>query len=291
MADRVLVTGAAGFVGRHLVAALQAGNVPVLPHSRADGDLARGLPARSDVAHVVHLAARTSVSDSWLTPQAYYEANVLGTVAVLEFCRRVGAGLTLMSSYVYGAPRFLPIHEEHPLKAFNPYSHTKILAEDVCRYYVTQFGVRATIVRPFNVYGPGQGSSFLIPSLLAQAIDPAVREIVVADVRPRRDYVHVDDVVRLLVSTLDRGEGGTYNAGSGVSTSIPELVTIVNLHVGVDKPLVARTEPRPTEVLDVVADVSRARVDLGWEPRISLTEGLAALIDDLTRRKSGVTVR
>ena len=284
MPDRVLVTGVEGFIGRHLAAALAAGHMDVVPHSRANGDLARGLAPAAGVRHVFHLAARSLVPESWAAPLPYYETNVVGTAAVLEFCRRSGAGLTLVSSYVYGVPRRLPIDETHPLDAFNPYSHTKILAEHVCRYYVSQFQVRATIVRPFNVYGPGQVNSYLIPSLIDQAVNPAVREIAIADARPRRDYIHVDDFVRLLVSTLDCSGGGTYNAGSGVSTGISDLVAIINGHLGTAKPLVERAGARPSEVLDVVADISKARRELGWTPRIGLTEGVKALVDTALRR-------
>ena len=283
MPERILVTGAEGFIGRHLVEALATGHMDVVPHSRANGDLVRGLAPTADVRHVFHLAARSLVPESWASPLPFYETNVVGTAAVLEFCRRSGAGLTLVSSYVYGVPQRLPIDEEHPVEAFNPYSHTKILAEHVCRYYMAQFGVRATIVRPFNVYGPGQATGFLIPLLIEQAVDPIAREIAVADARPRRDYIHVEDFVRLLVSTLDCPAGGTYNAGSGVSTGIPDLIGIINGHLGTAKPLVERAGARPSEVLDVVADISRARLHLGWTPRIGLTDGVKALVDAAMR--------
>ena len=116
---------------------------------------------------------------------------MLGTAHVLELCRRTGASLTFLSSYVYGPPRALPIPESHPLAAFNPYSHTKILAEETVRYYMATFGVRASVVRPFNVYGPAQDDHFLIPEIVRQLLDPAIDAITVADLRPRRDYSHV----------------------------------------------------------------------------------------------------
>lgn len=209
---RVLVTGADGFVGTHLVKALRAAGHVVFTHSTRQGDIANCGLSFEGVGHVFHLAARTFVPDSWSAPLGFYQVNLLGTVNVLEFCRACGASLTLMSSYVYGRPARLPISEDAPLQAFNPYSHTKILAEETSRYYQQQFGVPVTIIRPFNIYGPGQDRRFLIPTILAQAIDPHADAIVVADLHPRRDYIFIGDLIDLLMSTAFRREGGTFNA-------------------------------------------------------------------------------
>src|SRR5512142_814685 len=127
MTSDILVTGATGFLGRSLVAALQKRGYRVVSHSSADGDIAHCPLPMENVGHVFHLAARTFVPDSLRCPQSFYETNVLVTVNVLEHCRKTGAALTLLSSYVYGVPQHLPIREHHPLVAFNPYAQTKIL--------------------------------------------------------------------------------------------------------------------------------------------------------------------
>jgi nucleoside-diphosphate-sugar epimerase len=209
----------------------------------------------------------------------FYEVNVVGTVNVLEFCRRRSIPLTFVSSYVYGVPKWLPIDERHPVEAFNPYSHTKILAEETVRYYATQFGIQASIVRPFNVYGPGQNDRFLIPTLIGQALDPLCDCITVRDPRPRRDYVHVDDVVSLIMATMAAPAGDVYNAGSGVSVSIETLVATINARLPSPKALASMDKVRASEVLDVVADIGKARRELGWEPRVTLEEGLNGAID------------
>jgi nucleoside-diphosphate-sugar epimerase len=270
----VLVTGADGFIGSHLVKALHAIGHVVITHSTRQGDIANCLLNYEGVGHVFHLAARTFVPDSWQAPLSFYEVNLLGTVNVLEFCRAHGASLTLISSYVYGPPARLPITEEQPLSAFNPYSHTKILAEETGLYYQRQFSIPVTIVRPFNVYGPGQDRRFLIPKILTQAIDPRQTAIVVADLRPRRDYIFIADLVDLLVRTAFRKEGGIFNAGSGSSWGIDQVVAIVNDLIDVSKPVHAEGPTRSDEVLDVVADISRARTEFGWEPRVTLRDGL-----------------
>ncbi len=274
MSKSVLVTGADGFIGSHLVPALRAGGYAVWTHSRREGDIRNCKLSFEGVGHVFHLAARTFVPDSWTAPLSFYEVNVLGTVNVLEFCRACGASLTLMSSYVYGPPTRLPISEGELLCAFNPYSHTKILAEETVLYYQRQFGVPVTIVRPFNVYGPGQARRFLIPTILEQAIDPEQTAIVVADLRPRRDYLFIRDLIDLLTRMAFRREGGIFNAGSGSSVGVGEVIALVNELLPTPKLVHTNGQIRPVEVMDVFADFSQAREELGWAPRVTLREGL-----------------
>jgi nucleoside-diphosphate-sugar epimerase len=180
----------------------------------------------------------------------------------------------LVSSYVYGAPARLPISEDEPLRAFNPYSHTKILAEETALYYQRQFAVPVTIIRPFNVYGPGQDRRFLIPTILWQAIDHGQSAIEVADLNPRRDYIFIADLIDLLVRTAFQREGGVFNAGSGSSWAVGDVIALVNRFLPTPKPVRGEGPARPEEVADVVADISRARHKFGWGPRMPLPDGL-----------------
>ena len=273
-ARRVLVTGASGFVGTHLIRALAAAGYWVEPHSSRSGDIASCGFDVADVGHVFHLAARTFVPESWKDPLSFYRVNVLGTVNVLEFCRAHNVSLTLMSSYVYGRPTCLPISENESLRAFNPYSHTKILAEEASRYYQERFQVPVTIIRPFNIYGPGQDGRFLIPKILAQAVDPALEAILVSDLRPRRDFIFVSDLIELLMRTVFRQEGGVFNAGSGTSLSVKEVVETVNGLLPAPKQVLSEESSRQDEVLDVVADISKAHQEFDWAPHTTLRDGL-----------------
>lgn len=278
MKETILVTGADGFIGRHLASALSRLGHTVERHTRRDGDIAHASLSYEGVRHVFHLAAKTFVPESWSDPHAFYETNVLGTVNVLEFCRRRQASLTLVSSYVYGRPRQLPVPEQHPLQAFNPYSHSKILAEEAARYYAGQFGVPVGIVRPFNVYGPGQSDQFLIPSLIRQALSPGCNRITIQDHRPRRDYLFVTDFVAMLLTILERRSSDTYNAGAGQSVSIQDLVDMINSFLEVKKQIFCTGGARQEEVLDVVADVRKAWEQLHWKPVTSLEAGLKQMI-------------
>jgi nucleoside-diphosphate-sugar epimerase len=278
MKNEILVTGATGFLGRHLVLALQSRNLGVRQHSSADGDIATCSLPMDGVSHVFHLAGKSYVPDSWQNPQRFYQTNVMGTVNVLEHCRRNKAALILISSYVYGQPQRLPITEDHPLVAVNPYAHSKILAEDAARFYDQRLGVPLVIVRPFNIYGPGQRDSFLIPSIVRQVLDPSVEAVRVQDLEPKRDYLYVGDAVDLLLALLRRGVGGVFNAGSGSSVSVGEIAALINQAAGISKPLVSNGERRPGEIMDVVADTSRAAAELDWRPRTSLAVGIAAVV-------------
>lgn len=285
MDDAILVTGATGFIGRHLVPYLVAKGYRVLSYSRVNGDISRTRVDCQCVRHVFHLAGKTFVPQSWQSPFDFYATNVLGTVNVLDFCRRERASMTLISSYVYGVPVQLPIREDHPVTAWNPYSHTKVLAENTAEFYAQKFDVGVTIIRPFNIYGPGQDSRFLIPTLIAKALDPMTSEIRVADDRPKRDYLHVSDLVVLMTLALEKGARGIYNAGSGRSTSIPELVAIINRSTGIEKPLRSEGKKRESEVLETVADISKAREELGWSPQISLEEGIKGVLASAMARQ------
>jgi UDP-glucose 4-epimerase len=278
MKNEILVTGATGFLGRHLVVALESQGYTVRQHSSADGDIAREPLSMEGVSRIFHLAAKSFVPDSWLNPQAFYETNVMGTVNVLEHCRHNQAALTFISSYVYGQPQRLPIAETHPLAAANPYAHTKILAEDTARFYEERFGLDLVIVRPFNIYGPGQTGPFLIPSIVRQVLDPTVKEIRVQDLRPRRDYIYIADAIDLLVGTLRPGTKGVFNLGSGRSANVAEIVELANRAAGTGKPVVSAGVERPGEIMDVVADTSRAAAHLDWRPKTPLAEGIAAVV-------------
>lgn len=277
--SRILVTGAAGFIGSHLLPVLRAAGHDVIAVSSAAGDVAEqstwaALPA---AACVVHLAARSFVPDSWREPGEFMRTNLLGTTGALEYCRMHGARLVFLSSYMYGTPDSLPIHETAPLVARNPYALSKKLAEDVCRFYAERLEVDVTVLRPFNVYGPRQAELFLVPFLVRQVREGVV--IRVQDLAPRRDYVYIEDVVAGILRAVE-GLGGfrVFNLGSGRSHSVEELIVELQRVAGTALPVVSDEERRKDEVMDTVADISEAERYLGWIPRFSLREGLEDLL-------------
>lgn len=275
----VIVTGGTGFIGRHLVPMLRNDGLQVYPFDSQSGDIAEpatwnGFPA-ADV--VVHLAGRSFVPDSWSQPSEYMRINLLGTIQALEYCRAQDARLIFLSSYMYGVPALLPIPESAGLAARNPYAFSKMLAEKACQFYAENFGVKVTVLRPFNVYGAGQSDSFLIPSIFYQArTGDTIR---VLDLAPKRDYIYIRDLVEAISTVINLNvSGGIFNIGSGVSHSVAELIAAIQGVLGTTLPVESADERRPGEIMDTVADITAARHALGWAPRFSLHEGLADML-------------
>ncbi len=279
MSERVLLTGGSGFVGRRYVQFLRDKGADVLAPGRDALDVSAGSFPDASVDWVIHLAGRTFVPASWSEPADFYRVNVLGTVNVLEYCRRTRARLIYVSGYCYGIPESLPIPETAQLKPNNPYAFSKWAAEEACRFCFECLQTPVMIVRPFNIYGPGQSASFLIPHIVQQAIDPAAAAIVVEDDTPRRDYVHLDDVVSAIESLRNNPKpGAVFNIGSGESSSVAEVVETVRSVANVSKPLVSRGNRRVNDVPDVIADITAIRDATGWLPSITLQDGLRDVV-------------
>jgi nucleoside-diphosphate-sugar epimerase len=283
MQQEILVTGAGGFIGRRLVRRLRALGHTVqalVVRNELDVEDASAVErAVRPAGTIIHLAARVFIPDSFRDPASFYRTNVLGTVHLLEAARRMGARFVLASAYVYGQPRCLPIREDHPLAAHCPYAETKIIAERIFRNYHDTFGVAGAILRPFNVYGPGQDARFLIASLLEQSRRGHLR---LQCSQPRRDFVHVDDVVEAFIQAAESQGTAveTYNIGSGRSWSVREVVEIFRKIYGRPLSLEYAERERAGEIEETRADISNAAVKLQWAPRISFEEGLRRLIEE-----------
>lgn len=277
---RAVVTGGEGFVGKRLVSSLRDAGLDVVSLDLESGvDLTEWAEISSvtDFSYLFHLAARSFVPSSFEKPREFYRANIQSTLNVLELCRVNSATCIYTSSYVYGAPQYLPIDEKHQTVAHNPYAQSKIMGEELCSAYARDFGLSVQIIRPFNIYGPGQRNDFLIPSIIRQA---GKGKVCLKDPRPCRDFVYVDDVVKAYQSCMstDLSNAQIFNIGSGYSTSIGELVNIIQKYYK-DIDISFSGEQRKNEVLDTVADITRARSVLGWEPSVSIEEGLRRIVN------------
>lgn len=275
----ILVTGATGFIGSHVVPRLVKEGYVVKGVNSLAGDVAdpstwNNFP-KTDL--VVHLAGKSFVPASWTDPLSFIHCNLFGTTGALEYCRKHKAGLVYISSYLYGNPEHLPISETQPLVANNPYALSKKLAEETCRFYSDSFDVDVTVVRPFNVYGQGQDENFLIPSILRQIGEG--KAIEVKDLEPRRDYVYIRDLVEAIVGAVGCCKGfGVLNIGSGKSYSVSELIAVIQKACGSSLPVYSRQERRKDEVMDSIADISKARDLIGWEPVFDLEAGIQDIL-------------
>lgn len=275
----ILITGSDGFVGTHLRARLTCLGYEVKEFDFKDGDITEMVEYGESIEYVFHLAGKTFIPDSWKDPASFYKVNVLGTVNVLDYCRRRNIGLTYLNTYGYGEPESLPISEMAVVCPNTPYNHSKYVAEDVIKFYCSVFGMNAVSLRAFNIFGFGQQEIFLLPSLVRQVLDKTVDTVHVKVFEPKRDYVYIDDVVSALVSTLNAPNGfNAYNIGSGKSYSVKEVGEMIMHLAGIVKPFVADGQTRSNDVLDIVADISKIRRDLGWAPTVGFEEGLRRMI-------------
>jgi GDP-4-dehydro-6-deoxy-D-mannose reductase len=309
---RVLVTGANGFVGRHLVheliqrggSEIVAGSLDGAPAAGLEGSGARWVPLdvtstesiRSAVRccrpdRVFHLAGQSSVGQSFEAPLETWEINATGTLRLLESLRRdcvVPPRLLLVSSAeVYGrVPEAeQPIRESHPIRPLTPYGASKGSAELCALQFAEMRAVDAVIARSFNHIGPGQDARFVLPSLARQLVrirrgvgEPVLR---VGNLNVRRDFLDVRDVVQAYLALMESGEsGGVYNVCSGEDRS---LLTVVEELVRLSE-TGARIEEdperfRPADIPALVGDPSRVRA-LGWKPRIPLDRSLRDVLVD-----------
>jgi GDP-4-dehydro-6-deoxy-D-mannose reductase len=291
---RALVTGAAGFVGRHLVAHLEAEGDRPIAIDRHDGpDLLDGPAVEayvSDLAPdaVYHLAGWSDVGGSWREPAAAFEANALGTLNLLQACRPTRPRvLSVSSADVYGRVSLgeLPIGEEAPLRPVTPYAVSKVAADFLGMQAHLAYELEVLRVRAFNHLGPGQTNRFVAPALaerIARNEFDGSEVVPVGNLTPRRDFTDVRDVVRAYRRLMTDGEAGeAYNVCSGVDIPISELAArLVEL---ADRPMRLEEDPslqRPVDVPVLRGDPTKLHKATGWQPEISLDQTLSDLLDE-----------
>lgn len=303
---KILVTGAGGFIGSHVVESLLLRGEKVRALFHYNGAGRRGhldnLRARrpknleihagdvTDVfqmhkliegcSHVLHLAALIGIPYSYEAAAAYVATNIYGTLNILEACRRHGVQRVIITSTseVYGTAQRIPMDETHPLNAQSPYAATKIAADQLALSYHRSHGLPVVLLRPFNTYGPRQSARAVLPTILAQIL--AGQSIVrVGNLAPQRDLTFVTDTAKAFIAALQQPglDGQTIHFGQGVAVSVRDLVqrslVVLNRRARVVS-IQARNRPPNSEVGLLLCDASRARTNLGWNPEVSLETGI-----------------
>lgn len=281
----IAVTGSSGFIGKYLVKAIQntiqSANLIEIDSIKGIDILNKDqLDQVGKIDTVVHLAAKSYVPDSFENPHSFYYTNVVGTLNILELCRKNKAKCIMISSYVYGSPMYLPIDEKHIVQAFNPYGQSKLMCESLCEGYYRDFGVPSIIFRPFNVYGDGQNTNFLIPSVFKQ-IREGRRDIILKDPIPKRDFVFIEDVVVAILRIIktDFRDFDVFNICSGESFSVREVTQMINRFLKNKVNFIFEEGGRKNEVIDIKGNLSKISKILGWSPEYSLENGLKFMID------------
>jgi len=306
---QVLVTGAGGFIASHLIEALVKKGARVRAfvryNSRNDpgllallptellakveiiaGDL-RDLPAVQaaiqDVSHVFHLGALIAIPYSYVHPAEVVETNIIGTLNVLLAGRQSNLVRIVhtSTSEVYGTALRVPIDENHPLQGQSPYSASKIGADKLVESFYRSFDLPVVTLRPFNTYGPRQSARAVIPTIITQALTQNV--VLLGNLDARRDLTYVSDTVDgfLKVAEAPGVEGETFNLGTGSEVRIGDLAQEIISMVGRPVKIVidsSRLRPERSEVQRLLSDNTLARQRLGWQPSVSLRQGLQATI-------------
>jgi len=307
MNRKVLVTGAGGFIGSHLVKRLLGEGATVRAfiryNSRNDPgfladvksdrleiikgdvrDVETMREAARDISVIFHLAALVGIPYSYQHVSEVVEVNTLGTLNALIAARenKVERIVHTSTSEVYGTAQTPQIAEGHPRQAQSPYAASKIAADALALSFYRSFGVPVAVCRPFNTYGPRQSDRAIIPALLIQALRKD--EVVVGNLTPTRDFTFVSDTVDgfMHVAAYADCVGKEINLGTGRDVSIGELARMIVALVGRDIPIrqsEERMRAATTEVYRLRSDNSLARTLSGWQPRVSLEEGLALTLD------------
>lgn len=306
----VLVTGAGGFIGSHLVERLVGEGAIVRAFVRYnsrnnhgwvesfDLDLQREIEvyvgdltnpeavvgAVAGMDTIFHLGALIPIPYSYRHPREFVSANVDGTLNVLEACRREGVRRLVhtSTSEVYGTPETVPIAETHPLRPQSPYAATKVAADQIALSYHHSFRLPVVVARPFNTFGPRQSARAVIPTVLTQALTRDRIEL--GSTHPTRDFVYVEDTAAGIAASgaAASAEGEVVNLGTGAHVSVGDVVERVVRLVGSKAELTLdpeRVRPRDSEVERLVADTTKARMLLGWEASVDFDEGLRRTLE------------
>ena len=301
----VLVTGADGFIGSHLVEELVTSGYKVtafvqynsfnswgwLDNCKPElkekftvvaGDIRDPHGVKNAMAGcdaVAHLAALIAIPFSYNSPDSYVDTNIKGTLNVLQAAKELSIKRVIhtSTSEVYGTARIVPITEEHPLQGQSPYSATKIAADQLAYSFFKSFGLPVVILRPFNTYGPRQSARAVIPTVITQ-IASGAKEIQLGALNPTRDFSYVKDTVRGFVAAVgsNKGIGEVVNLGSGFEISIGDTAKLIAdlmdkyVAISLDN---ERLRPKESEVERLFASNLKAKDLFGWEPRYSGLEG------------------
>jgi len=314
----ILVTGAGGFIGSHLVEALASKGAElkifIRYNSRNDFGMIKHIP--SDIRNnldvitgdiidfstvkkavkncdiVFHLAALIGIPYSYVAPGRYVDTNIKGTLNILQASREEGVEKIIhtSTSEVYGTAKYVPIDENHPLEGQSPYSASKIGADMLAHSYFFSFNTPIVIIRPFNTFGPRQSARAVIPTIISQALSE--NKVNLGMLTTVRDFTYVNDTVNgfIKVAESDISIGDIFNIGTGTGITIGELAKkILTIMECQDIPIYTdcnRIRPEKSEVLNLICDNSKAKSMIGWSPRYSLDEGLKETIEWVRQNKN-----
>ena len=314
---KILVTGAGGFIGSHLVEKLiKKGNkVRAFVHYNSfnrwgwldyieknirdsidvfTGDIRDLYGVKKAVKGceiIFHLAALIGIPYSYYSPESYVDTNIKGTLNILQAAKELEVEKIIhtSTSEVYGTAQFIPISEKHPINPQSPYSATKAGADYLALSFNRSFDLPISIIRPFNTFGPRQSARAIIPTIITQIFNRK-KKIKLGSLRPTRDLTYVNDTIEgfIKVAESDISVGNAINIGSNSEISIKDLVNLIAKLMNAKIEVVLddkRIRPKESEVLRLWADIGEAK-KIGWHPRYTIEDGLKETMEWFSNNKN-----
>ena len=275
--NSILVTGSSGFIGRKVLEKLpKLGVITDYDNSiRIDLQNINEVMKINSADIVIHLAGKTPKKE--LKWNDYFNNNISSTLNILEYCiiKNVKK-LIYVSNYIYGNPKYSPIDEIHPINPHNSYSESKYLGERLCKFYCDKMNINLIILRPFNIYGESMNKNFLLSNLINSI--KTDQKITIVNKYSRRDFLHVDDFVDLILKIKDYNcKFEIFNVGTGISFSFNEIIEKIE-KITSKKLNLEYLEDKKIFMDDIKADISKIKEKLDWKPRIGIDEGLKRML-------------
>ena len=277
MKNSILITGATGFIGKHLVKKIPNYNIAVDQNGKnIDLRIRKEVLKikRSDI--VIHLAGKIP-SEKNYSKNIFFEHNFLGTLNILEYCiKKKVKKIIFVSSYVYGNPKKNPISEKHQIKPHNTYTKSKVLSEELCKIYAEKYKIEIIILRPFNIFGNLQKDNSLISNIIKSIKNNSY--ITIINKNNKRDYLFIDDLIDAIIKLIDyKCKFEIFNIGSGKSYSFENIVQLFEKE---NKKKIKRKYKisKKNSIPKIQADISKIKKEIKWSPKYTLVEGIEKII-------------
>jgi len=276
---KILISGSDSFVGKNLIKKLsKKRKIKLIRMNRKSGNIINKKTWDNQVATnvLIYLAGKTYVPESWKKPDKFIETNIMGITRALNYCKKNKTKMIYISSYMYGKADKLPTKENAKIKINNPLALSKAIAEEICKFYSKNYGVKTIIIRPSNIYGPGQANYWLIPKILQKFKS---KKILMDNLNTKRDLIYVEDFIDAIIKSIYVNNNfEIINIGSGKSYSIIEIIKTIQKISKKNILIKSKNISRKNEILQTKLDIIKAKKILNWKPLWNLEKGLRYLI-------------
>ena len=277
MKNSILITGATGFIGKHLIKKIPNYNMAVDQNGKnIDLRIREEVLKIKKVDIVIHLAGKIP-SEKNYSKNVFFEHNFLGTLNILEYCvKKKVKKIIFVSSYVYGNPKKNPINEKYEVKPHNTYAKSKVLSEEICKIYAKKYKIEIIILRPFNIFGNLQKDNSLISNIIKSIKNNS--SITIINKNNKRDYLFIDDLIDAIIKLIDyKCKFEIFNIGSGKSYSFENVVQLFEKE---NKKKIKRKYKisKKNNIPKIQADITKIKKEIKWNPKYTLVEGIEKII-------------